>query len=70
MYHVKTLDQFGRVKQVSEWLSGQLAVDALKTFEHTLGYRFRDAFIEDTDGDIVYIASSDLACEVAINTDN
>jgi len=66
MYTVTALDHHGRTKPLNTWLSGQLAVDSIKSYAKQLGHTYRDLFIEDSAGDIVYIASSDLACADAL----
>jgi hypothetical protein len=66
MYDVVTLDQHGRTKVTSSWISGQLAFDALRTANRVLGHTLRDVFITDVNGDVVASASTDLACEDAL----
>jgi len=66
MYTVTALDNHGRTKTLNEWLSGQLAVDSIRVAAKQIGHAYRDLFITDSNDDIVFVASSDLACEDAL----
>lgn len=66
MYTVTALDNHGRTKVLNEWLSSSLAVDSIRVAAKQIGHAYRDLFITDGNDDIVFIASSDLACEDAL----
>lgn len=54
MYKVITVDNHGREKLTSEWLSGSLAVDAVRATYRTIGHALRDIIIVDSNDDLVF----------------